>query len=158
MADTSTLTDSLKRALRARRINYSQVAQSLELSEASVKRLFSKGGFTLERFEQARAMAEHRLAVELDHDRSAEFQRFLISAQHGAANALIHRMPQQNQAGIILLHAFQNQRRIVFGAVVHRDDPGNVRRQPLNHLCDVRRHIVAGNHHGNFGSRFKRFV
>jgi len=57
MADTTSLIDGLKRALRARRINYAQVAQSLELSEASVKRLFSKGGFTLERFEQVCLLA-----------------------------------------------------------------------------------------------------
>ena len=77
MADTSTLTDSLKRALRARRINYSQVAQSLELSEASVKRLFSKGGFTLERFEQVCAMAGTsllELARESDSGRDAVSQ------------------------------------------------------------------------------------
>ena len=52
MAESSTLVESLKRALRARRISYAQVAIVLDLSEASVKRLFSRGGFTLERFEQ----------------------------------------------------------------------------------------------------------
>lgn len=57
MADTSSLTNALKRALRARRINYAQVASALDLSEASVKRLFSRGGFTLERFEQVCALA-----------------------------------------------------------------------------------------------------
>lgn len=57
MAETNALIDGLKRALRARRINYSQVAVALELSEASVKRLFSKGGFTLERFEQVCTLA-----------------------------------------------------------------------------------------------------
>ncbi|MBI1396161.1 MAG: XRE family transcriptional regulator [Betaproteobacteria bacterium] len=57
MADTAALIDALKRALRARRINYSQVAARLELSEASVKRLFSRGGFTLERFEEVCALA-----------------------------------------------------------------------------------------------------
>lgn len=57
MAETSALIDGLKRALRARRINYSQVAIALDLSEASVKRLFSKGGFTLERFEQVCTLA-----------------------------------------------------------------------------------------------------
>jgi len=57
MADTKALIGSLKRALRARKIPYAQVAQALDLSEASVKRLFSRGGFTLERFEQVCALA-----------------------------------------------------------------------------------------------------
>jgi hypothetical protein len=57
MAESSTLVESLKRALRARRISYAQVATVLELSEASVKRLFSRGGFTLERFEQICCLA-----------------------------------------------------------------------------------------------------
>jgi len=57
MAESTTLVESLKRALRARRISYAQVATVLELSEASVKRLFSRGGFTLERFDQICRMA-----------------------------------------------------------------------------------------------------
>lgn len=57
MAESNTLIESLKRALRARRISYAQVAQGLDLSEASVKRLFSKGGFTLERFEEVCKLA-----------------------------------------------------------------------------------------------------
>jgi xanthine dehydrogenase molybdopterin-binding subunit B len=57
MAETATLMDALKRALRARRISYSKVGEVLDLSEASVKRLFSRGGFTLERFEQVCSLA-----------------------------------------------------------------------------------------------------
>lgn len=57
MAETTILTDALKRMLRARRITYEKVAKTLDLSEASVKRLFSRGGFTLERFEQICALA-----------------------------------------------------------------------------------------------------
>jgi transcriptional regulator with XRE-family HTH domain len=43
--------DALKKALRAKRITYAEVARGLDLSEASVKRLLSRGGLTLERFE-----------------------------------------------------------------------------------------------------------
>ncbi len=57
MAETATMMDALKRALRARRISYQQVGETLNLSEASVKRLFSRGGFTLERFELVCALA-----------------------------------------------------------------------------------------------------
>lgn len=67
MAETQALVDGLKRILRARRINYVQVAEKLALSEASIKRLFSKGGFTLERFEEVCALAGTSL-VELARD------------------------------------------------------------------------------------------
>lgn len=51
MIETTALMDALKRALRAKRITYAEVARQLDLSEASVKRLLSRGGLTLERFE-----------------------------------------------------------------------------------------------------------
>jgi transcriptional regulator with XRE-family HTH domain len=57
MAEVAVLTEALKRALKQRRLNYEHVAKELGLSQASVKRLFSKGGFTLERFEQVCALA-----------------------------------------------------------------------------------------------------
>lgn len=45
------LVEALKRALRARGITYAQVATALGLSEATVKRLFHRGDFTLSRLE-----------------------------------------------------------------------------------------------------------
>ena len=48
-----TLIDELKRVLREARTTYADVAAALGLSEASVKRMFATGRFTLERFEQA---------------------------------------------------------------------------------------------------------
>ncbi|HJU39573.1 MAG TPA: hypothetical protein VJ724_08365, partial [Tahibacter sp.] len=52
------LIDVLKRALRARGVTYRAVAQALELSEPSVKRLFSRGGFSVERLAQVCALAD----------------------------------------------------------------------------------------------------
>jgi hypothetical protein len=57
MAEVAVLTDALKRTLKLRGLNYGHVATELGLSQASVKRLFSRGGFTLERFEQVCALA-----------------------------------------------------------------------------------------------------
>ena len=57
MTQTAAVVDALKATLRARKMTYAQVAKSLKMSEASVKRLFSRNHFTLERFEHICALA-----------------------------------------------------------------------------------------------------
>ncbi len=52
MAQTSTIVSELKRQLRAHGFTYQDVAQALDLSEASVKRLFSDRQFSLKRLDQ----------------------------------------------------------------------------------------------------------
>ena len=49
---TKLIVDTLKKELRKQGIHYKQVAQKLDLSEASVKRLFAENSFTLTRLEQ----------------------------------------------------------------------------------------------------------
>ncbi len=51
MARTAALVESLKRELRARKITYAAVAKRLRMSEASVKRMFSRREFTLSRLD-----------------------------------------------------------------------------------------------------------
>jgi DNA-binding Xre family transcriptional regulator len=51
MSQKSALINTLKRLLKQRGITYKEVASSLELSEASVKRLFSKQDFSLQRLD-----------------------------------------------------------------------------------------------------------
>ena len=46
MSETSAMVDGLKRILKARRINYARVSEALGLSEATVKRMFSKDDFS----------------------------------------------------------------------------------------------------------------
>lgn len=58
MADTATLLKALKQVLKGRGMTYRDVARELALSEASVKRLFSKQDFTLKRLEQICALLE----------------------------------------------------------------------------------------------------
>ena len=48
---TVALVDALKRALKSRGITYSALAARLGLSEAGVKRMFSKHDFTLQRMD-----------------------------------------------------------------------------------------------------------
>lgn len=52
MAHSGALVDVLKRELRTRGVTYAQVARKLGLSEASVKRMFSRREFTLKRLDQ----------------------------------------------------------------------------------------------------------
>lgn len=52
MAQTKQIVETLKRELRRHGITYRQVASKLDLSEASVKRLFAESSFTLDRLAQ----------------------------------------------------------------------------------------------------------
>ena len=52
MNQSRQLIETLKHCLKARNLTYRDVAAELELSEASVKRLFSQGTFTLQRMER----------------------------------------------------------------------------------------------------------
>lgn len=52
MTGAPQLVDALKRLVRARGLTYADVARRVGLSEASVKRLFSRGSFTLARLSQ----------------------------------------------------------------------------------------------------------
>lgn len=69
MKQTEAVLEALKRALKSRGVTYAHVAKALGLSQASVKRLFSTGHFTLERFEQVCELAQTsitQLARELE--------------------------------------------------------------------------------------------
>ena len=57
MAHSGSIVDVLKRELKARGITYAQVARKLNLSEASVKRMFSRRTFTLKRLDQVCELA-----------------------------------------------------------------------------------------------------
>jgi len=56
------LIDTLKRALKAHGLTYADVATSICLSEASVKRMFSKHNFTLERMDTICQMMDMDMA------------------------------------------------------------------------------------------------
>ena len=46
------LVEALKRTLKAKGLTYADVAGAIALSEASVKRMFARGDFTLQRLEE----------------------------------------------------------------------------------------------------------
>jgi DNA-binding Xre family transcriptional regulator len=62
MAQVKLIVETLKKELRKQGVNYRQVAQKLELSEASVKRLFADCSFTLERISQVCELLNFEIA------------------------------------------------------------------------------------------------
>ena len=56
MSQTRSLIDTLKLELRKQRITYKQVSEILDLSETSVKRLFSEEAFSIKRLEKVCAL------------------------------------------------------------------------------------------------------
>ena len=60
MPAASRFVEALKKSVRARGLTYAELGRRLRLSEASVKRMFSRGSFTLARIEEVLA------AVDLD--------------------------------------------------------------------------------------------
>lgn len=85
MPHSDSMVDVLKRELKACGVTYAQVARKLGLSEASVKRMFSRRSFTLKRLDQvcelantefsdlARALNQHeKLISQLTHAQEKE--------------------------------------------------------------------------------------
>lgn len=62
MAKSMELVETLKRELRSRGLNYALIARHLKVSEATVKRMFSKGDFTLKRLDAICTFANIELA------------------------------------------------------------------------------------------------
>lgn len=58
MLQATSLVDSLKRELKARGITYADLATRINMSEASVKRMFSQKNFTLQRLDEILAAAQ----------------------------------------------------------------------------------------------------
>lgn len=81
------LVEALKRELRARNVTYAQVATALDLSEASVKRLFSQQDFTLERIDRICELAR------------IEFTELARSMER--AKQTISRLTQEQEAEIV---------------------------------------------------------
>ncbi len=73
MSQIVAVVDALKRALKAKKLTYAHVARELAISEASVKRMFASGRFTLSRFEQVCQFAGlglTELAREVDSEKN----------------------------------------------------------------------------------------
>jgi DNA-binding Xre family transcriptional regulator len=91
MAGTSDLVDALKRELKAASLTYADLAAKIDMSESSVKRMFSHREMTLSRIDEicralkidfldvAREVADAQVAVqELTHDQ----EKALVNSKH----------------------------------------------------------------------------
>lgn len=80
MAQSAQLLATLKRLLRQRGITYARIAVVLQMSESSVKRLFAREDFSLQRLEQVCALLDLELS-ELAQLASAEQQRLQMLSE-----------------------------------------------------------------------------
>jgi len=140
MAHSGALVEVLKRELRSRGVTYAQVARKLGLSEASVKRMFSRKEFTLKRLDQvcqlthsdfsdlARTLnREENLVSQLTHEQEKEIassiKLFLV-----AVCALNHVTPEQ------VVAIYDISRAECIQLLVKLDRIGFIQLQPNNRI------------------------
>jgi AcrR family transcriptional regulator len=83
MGERSLIVAELKRALRRRGLTYSDVARALHVSTATVKRLFSKGEFSLERVDTICELVGTSLAAVLEqaHEQAAPTAQLTLAQE-----------------------------------------------------------------------------
>lgn len=81
------LIDQLKHELRSRRITYADIAEALQLSESSIKRLFSEGDMSLGRLETICAMMD--LDISQLTIKATEQRRHLLTLTHEQEEKLV---------------------------------------------------------------------
>jgi hypothetical protein len=88
----SRFVEALKKSVRARGLTYAALARELKLSEASVKRMFSRGTFTLARIEEILGVLELELHEILQMVRSAAADPAELSHEQEGALAKDERL------------------------------------------------------------------
>jgi transcriptional regulator with XRE-family HTH domain len=81
MAQRALLVTELKQILKERGITYSAVARKLRLSHASVKRLFSRGDFSLQRIDEICELAGVELTDLADRIREREASAYQMTVE-----------------------------------------------------------------------------
>jgi hypothetical protein len=85
MAGTEQILQALKHVMRGRGVTYKQAAEALDLSEVSVKRLFSERSFSLQRLETLCELAQTDLGELLQLAEAAEQQIHQLSVEQEQA-------------------------------------------------------------------------
>ena len=111
MSQIVAVVEALKRALKAKKLTYAQVARELKMSEASVKRMFSSNHFTLDRFEQICQIAGLGLT---------ELAREVDSEKNYISHLTLDTGARQDQVGVlgVDLHSPSVKKRGGFGALI----------------------------------------
>lgn len=88
MSGTQAITTALKGLLRKSGITYAQAAQTLDLSEASIKRLFAEQSFTLQRIEALTKLAGAELTdlVRMSDDQQERAEELSAEVEQELAN------------------------------------------------------------------------
>ena len=119
MSQTQQWIDALKRCLKARGMTYRQLGEKLDLSEATVKRMFSKQTVSLERLEDICRLLDMKLAdlARMSEAASEQRQTSLSMKQEKALAA----DPVLLSYFYLLLNGWKNQRIAAkFGLTPHR--------------------------------------
>ena len=101
MSASAALIETLKKELKALGVTYAAVARALEMSETSVKRMFSRKDFTLKRLDQVLEYAGIELS---DLTRSLERRDRLVSRLTPQAEKAIVSDKQLVLVAIRVLH------------------------------------------------------
>lgn len=92
MSQTKNLLSTLKTALKAQNKTYADVAKALDLSEASVKRLFNQQGFSLSRLEETCKLLNMNISdlVQLMNERyQSQLRQLSIRQEQEIADDLV---------------------------------------------------------------------
>lgn len=88
MAQTSKLIKTLKKVLKAHGKTYSDVADVLELTEASVKRLFSEESFSLQRLDQICQLLDMEISdlIQQMNEQQEQLQKLTVEQEREITN------------------------------------------------------------------------
>ncbi|MET0355287.1 MAG: helix-turn-helix transcriptional regulator, partial [Cellvibrio sp.] len=91
MAQIAPLLNALKKALKAHGLTYLKIAEALELSEASVKRLFAEQTISLQRLEQICQLMELEISdlVQMMNEQQPRLQHLSVEQEKEITQDLI---------------------------------------------------------------------
>ncbi|MES2673192.1 MAG: helix-turn-helix transcriptional regulator [Pseudomonadota bacterium] len=91
MAQINTLLATLKKALKAHGLTYAEVASSLGITEASVKRLFSEQSISLQRLEQICQIMEIEISdlVQMMNEQQPRLQHLTVAQEEEITKDLV---------------------------------------------------------------------
>lgn len=140
MLQASSLVDSLKRELKARGITYADLAARIDMSEASVKRMFSQKNFTLQRLDEIlqAAQIDFRDIALAGHDESRLISELSYAQEKeiiGDAKLFIVAVSVLNQLSLAqIVQVYRMTEAEVVKCLVRLDKIGIIALQPNNRV------------------------